>query len=88
MKTKLHIPTEQYGYVEVETEVEDIQEALALYKEVKGGAGLAPNEYNGFIDRMLMGDENHLEDYLKMSAEQQACVQVIKRALKRLKSRE
>lgn len=35
MKYKIHIPTEQYGFIEVEEEAEKLQDILDLYSDVK-----------------------------------------------------
>lgn len=97
MKITYRIPTEMYAYVEIEEDykdvmpVEKIRELYTYYSEinkVQPANSLPDKEHNGFIDRMLLGEENHIEDYNKMSPQQQSEVQTIKRALKRIKSRE
>ena len=82
MKATLHIPTEQYGFVEVEVEADSVEEAVSLYP--KNGEGLSDKEFNAFIDNQLIGSDNHIEQYEKASADQKAIIQVIKRALKRI----
>jgi hypothetical protein len=89
MKATLHFPTEQYGYAEVEVEVNRIEDALSAYRAVvKPQTGLEKKEFDAFIDRYLLGDKNHVEDYEKMNEEQKMIVQTIKRSLARIKSRE
>lgn len=99
MKAILRIPgKEMYSYVEFEIEKnpaselsseEFMRRALedfdALMREYKGGEGLSEKEFNHFIDRMLLGEDNHVEEYQRMSEKQKEAVQVLKRALKRLK---
>lgn len=91
MKARLHFPTEQYGFSEVDVEVESPLHSLNVYDETKRlyqNTGLPDKEYNGFIERQLTSEANHIEDYEKMSPDQQRTVQVIKRALKRLEAKE
>ncbi len=93
MKVILRLPTtDQYAYLETEIEVMSIEDGLAEYHRamrlIKGGTGLDEKEYNAFIDNQLMGnDKNHIDQYEKMTTEQKAVVQVLKRALKRIKSK-
>ena len=88
MKTEIRIPTTQYGYITLEFEG-TAEEAIAEHNRVlslyAGGAGLPDKEYNAFIDRQLMGEPNEMEVYASMSLEQQSHVQIIKRALNRIK---
>lgn len=102
MKTTYHVPTESFGFIEIEAEDSDrplafqIQERVEAYKAiseaVKGtpsGEGIPDKEYNQFMDNFLMGNMNGLgEIYQAMSKEQQSCVQVIKKSLKRIKARQ
>lgn len=92
MKIQLHIPTEQYGFIGVEYESDGeiaYAEAAREYKlfadafKPQPMNSLPEPEFNTFIDRMLAGDTNHVETYNQMSPEQQAHVQVIKKAVKR-----
>ena len=88
MKITLHIPTEQYGYCQAEFEADDMNAVAHNYREIakvfKSSGGLPDKEYNAFIDRMLAGEDNHVETYQAMSDQQKDAVQVIKRAQKRL----
>ena len=92
MKYKLHIPTEQYGFVEVEFEAFSEDFVEQTYRQVvnafKPKAGLSDKDYNSFIDRYLLGELVHTEEYAAMSTDQQKTVQIIKRSLARIKSKQ
>lgn len=84
--------TDQYAYLECTEEFPSVEDALAFYHQsmrlIKGGTGLDEKEYNAFIDNQLMGNnKNHIDQYEKMTTEQKGTVQVLKRALKRIKSK-
>lgn len=91
MKYEIHYPTEQYGFILKVFEGTDA-EAVSEYNSLKmawvGGSGLAVKDFNSFIDRQLMGESNHIEDYNLMNREQQSVAQEIKKALKRIRVRE
>lgn len=71
------------------TPEEALEEANRLYNlQNRVKTGLEAKKYDFFIERQLLGESNVLEDYNEMSSEQQQTVQIIKRALKRIKSRE
>lgn len=94
MKVTLHVPTEQYGFVapEIETDGQTLSPAAytaQVYFEFanmfKPKVGLPDKEWNKFVDRMLLEEEgNHMEEYELMSEAQKSCVQVIKKAMKRI----
>ena len=92
MKHKLHIPTEQYGFVEVEFEASSEDFVAQTYRDIaaafKPKSGLSDKDYNSFIDRYLLGELVHTEEYAAMSPDQQKTVQVIKRSLARIKSKQ
>jgi len=92
MKATLHIPTEQYGFAEVEIEVNSVTEAVEAYRSAQRAAlpqnGLEKKAFDAFLDRYLLGDKNHVEDYERMNDEQKMIVQTIKRSLARIRSRE
>ena len=94
MKSKLHIPTEQFGFTEIEVETETAEEALDLYQSlsryvnVQPKGALSPKDYDLFIENMLLGKGNSVEMYETMSQKQRDFVQIIKRAIKRLKARQ
>ena len=84
MKATLHIPTEQYGFVAIEVEVNSPQEALEQYAQLtKKTGGLSDIDFRAFIDSMDKGT-NHIEVYNQMSPTQQAHIQTIKRLIKRV----
>ena len=96
MKLTYHIPTEQYGFVEIEKEWNGSDEdAIEGYHALRTpqnatGDGLDPKEYNRCVDEYLatgsLKDGTNL--YEKMSPSQQDWFQTTKRALKRIKSKE
>lgn len=92
MKVTLRIPTaDQYAFCEVELEdyptlspgliKETYDEITAAFKQ---GDGLPTKELDAFIERQISGHSNHVEEYNKMSPEQQKYVQIIKRAMNRI----
>lgn len=91
-RATLRIPTaEQYAYIEIT--VEDTPESILdayrdFTRKVKGSEGLQEKDFSKFIDQYLLGQSNHVEEYQKMSDEQKRTVQIIKRSLARLKSRD
>lgn len=84
MKVKLHIPTEQYGFVECELEssAETIQEAIEMYP--KSVAGLAEKDFDQFIQTILEGGSNHTDQLDKLSPEQYKTMKVVHRAMNRI----
>lgn len=97
MKVTYRIPTEMYAFAEVSLEVPDAvtpAELRGQYDKLANAFKPQPintlpdKEYNTFIDNMLLGTPNHLETYNAMSPQQKDAVQVLKRAIKRLKSKE
>ncbi len=102
-KITVHYPVEQYGFAEIELDTakmifeegrtpsvekitQEVYENLAA--AFKPQAGLGDKDFNAFIDYMLLGTPNHIEMYEKLSDQQRDIVQCLKRALKRLESRE
>lgn len=91
LKTTVQIKTGEFEYIMQEgehTATGAVEAFRALKHAWEGGKGLAEKDYNIFIDRYLLGEENQLETYNAMNDTQKWCVQVIKRSLKRIKSRE
>lgn len=87
MKTKLHFPVEQYGFVEVEMEVESVQEALQAYSEAKKAPiGLEPKEWNTALDRYLKEGTMDSNAYQAMGEAQKGVCQEIKKSLKRIEA--
>ena len=93
MKITHHIPTEQYGFTEVEMSEADFvpyEMAKSLYgASGASGGGLDSKEYNRCVEEYL--ETGSLRDgtelYQKMSPAQQDWFQVTKRALARIKSK-
>lgn len=94
MKITYHIPTEQYGFVEVEmdhsnTRVNDFES----YEDIKSvvshqsGLGLEPKEFNDCLDRYVTDGTGETEVYLRMSKEQQAVIQELKKSFKRIEAK-
>jgi hypothetical protein len=91
---KIHIPIGEYAFIEEEFEKVDGQflytpeQLVARGKEIteafKGRVGLSEKEFDEFVQKQLEGGKNHIEDYNRMSLEQQKFIQVNKRALKRI----
>lgn len=91
MKIKLHIPTEQYGFVEAEfdwLEEGKIIDPAEAYKQIgdlfRPQEGLSPKDFNQFLDKYLTENTGDLEVYNGMSDAQKAVIQEIKKAFKRL----
>ena len=93
LKATYHFPTEQYGYVEVEGEVESIEEAIDLYKlsrspELPSGEGLDPQAWRDAYDGYMVSHTLTSEVYEKMNGFQQFAIQEEKKRYKRLKAKE
>lgn len=93
MKTIVQIQTEPFQLISQEfdcemTPDEAVEAYRALQRAYKGGDGLPEKDFNAFIDRYLLGDKNHVEEYQLMNKEQQNVCQIIKRSLKRIEARQ
>lgn len=90
-KATIRIPTEQYAYLEIETDGTP-EHILETYREfnrlMKGGGGLDTKTFNQFLENQLNGGDNEMETYLAMSPEQQMVVQEIKKTIKRIQAKE
>ena len=89
MKIKLHIPTEEYGFVEIESEADSIQEAIETYSASKtlknaSGEGLDHKEWITALDRYLSTETGETAQYVRMSDSQKLVIQEIKKAIKRI----
>jgi polyhydroxyalkanoate synthesis regulator phasin len=87
MSYKIHIPTEQFGFLEAE--VETVEEAKELSDSVI--AVFRPNltdidskEWNSTLDRYLSTNTMEADIYARMSDKQKNIIQEIKRSVKRL----
>lgn len=90
MKGHIRIPTVEYGYVEFE--VDDSAENIKAFNDdmlrlFKGGFGLDQKEFNQSLDRYLTDGTGETEQYMRMSKEQMAIFQEIKKSLKRIESK-
>lgn len=91
MKIVHHIPTEQFGFTEVEvdeTAEMSYSEAKSLYGACGALQGMSEAEFRPILDKFLVEGTVESGLYEKMSAEQQMVMQCIKRSIKRIKSRE
>src|SRR4051794_33248114 len=92
MKYLAHVPVEQYGFISVEFDQEESRNIADVYREVsemfKAKEGLDDKSFNAFIDAQLMGESNHIDQYEKASTEQKKFIQILKRALNRIKARQ
>lgn len=89
MKATFRVPArEQYGFLEIETEVESVEQAVEGYDDIvksyNGGFGLEPLAFNKALDQYLTDGTGNTETYVAMSREQQLVFQHIKKAFKRL----
>jgi len=94
MKVTYRIPAKaQYGYIELDTEVEGIEDALAGYEDAvrayQGSDGLPTPEFNATIDEYM--NTGHvlggLELWGRMSDNQKFCFQEVKKSMKRLEAK-
>lgn len=95
MKTTLHIPMEQFGFLEVEIDepkIADLTERINLYRSISEAAkqqsstiGIPDLEFREIYDEFftsgsIIGDPGIIE---KMSKEQQKSINDLKKAFKR-----
>lgn len=97
MKITHHIATGQYEFVEVEYDMDNessiVAEAIRaneseIRRAISTQDGLPDKDWRDFLDRMLLGEPNHVEDFEKCSDEQRKIINEVKKALKRLEARE
>jgi hypothetical protein len=95
MKITYRIPTEQYAYVEVEKEYQEDPSAETIkehYQELadafKVKVGLSQKDFNACLDRYLNDGTGETNTYLAMSPAQQAVIQEIKKAFKRIEAKD
>lgn len=84
IKTTLRLPTEEYAYIEVEVEVENLKEATAAYYELKEAYfkanAMAQNDYNTVYDTVrakkpIVGDPG-----MQMSTAQKFALNELKKS--------
>lgn len=87
---KIHIPTEQYGFIEVECNslieakmYSDESKALWSQETPLGGA-LTVKEWNSTLDQYLTLNTIDSEIYEKLSPKQQGLIQEIKKSISRV----
>jgi len=90
MKYKIHVPVEQFGFIEADVDG-TAEEVCASYRELskayQGSSGLEPKLFNGVLDKYLVEEIMDSEEYVAMSPAQQDIIQTIKRAKARIKSK-
>ena len=95
MKITYHLPTEQFGFVELEDN-HDTLEAIPSYEDIKAsvvpkievGEGLDRAEWNKVLDGYLTVGTMPSDAYQRMSQKQVDMVQEIKKSMARLNPRE
>ncbi len=93
MKITHRISTGQFEYVEVEHEaleempdenIRTIHDGLKAAFAPKPTNQLSDKEFDQFIQRMMEGDDNHIDQMEQMSEKQKWAMQICKRALARI----
>lgn len=92
MKVTYHIPTEQFGFVEIETEAVPSDLGIISYEDIKAsvmpqnasGEGLDQKTWNTALDGYMELKTLPSELYERMSKEQQGVFQELKKHYKRL----
>jgi len=93
MKYKIHIPTEQYGFVEYETDTRE--DAVAEYEKLSSSfatqnfwngvnASWRDLEFNKTLDSYLLSSTMSADDYAQLDTAQKMLLQVVKRAFARI----
>ncbi len=89
--SEIRLATDQFCYINFQfygSREETIAEYRRIKKLYEGVAGLPEREFCQALDRYLSGDGMSAEVYEGMSKEQQDTIQCLKRAFKRIKSRQ
>jgi len=97
-KGKIHVPTEQYGFVEIDIETDSMEGMLEMYKvasESREGNRrytikdiqdmFMDQKLNKVVDKYLISNTLSEGDYNDRHPIQKLALQVIKRAFKRIK---
>ena len=91
MKAKIRVATDMYEFIEAEVDGEPA-DIFGSYRELKKlclpASGLPERDFNHFIDNMLLGEQNTMADYEQMSERQKEHVQIVKKGIKRIKSKQ
>ena len=95
MKTTIRLPLGQFEFIEMTYDTEMTPEAAvgafnALQRAYKGGEGLTDKEMDLIIEKMALGEsiEGGTELWDKATTEQKKEINRLKRALKRIESRQ
>lgn len=97
MRVTHRISTGQFEYVEVTQEIPEtttpeiiveVQEGLVEAFKPKPINSLPEKEWKRFIERILQGEPNHIDELEKCSPTQKTVINEIKRGLDRLAARE
>ena len=85
MKYKIHLPTENFGFIEAETE--DRDDALLEYQTLKrlysDQTGLDDKTWRAVLDRYLRDGDMEADLYEEMNLHQKGIIQEIKKSIKR-----
>lgn len=89
MKFKAHVPVEQFGFIEAETD--SVDEVIGVYRDIQvmfsPGKGLPHKQWCVWLDGYLNGKPGSVDEWSQMDATQKATIQEIKKAFKRIKSK-
>lgn len=99
MRAIVHVPTEQFGFVSAEFEssgkgITEPEYIKAVYDGIthafapKPINSLETKPWNKFLERVLEGEPNHIEEFEKCSPEQKKVINEVKKALSRIEGRE
>ncbi len=95
MNARLRIPTKtQYAFIEVDFEG-DASAIVAAYNQIndaywnqKEVGALPEKEWRIFLEKVMLNEPNHIDQYEKCSPEKKKTINEIKKTLKRLESRQ
>lgn len=87
MRVTHHVPTEQYGFTEIEYDPEGhpgmTYEEAKIMAMGKAGPGLSEADFRVILDKYMTEHTMTAEEYEMMNAVQQNIIQTLKRAYKR-----
>lgn len=92
MKYSIHVPVEQYGFIQVD-DIPSREEAIIEYKclssEYKDGTGMPRNEFNEILEMVILGKSIANDPGIidGMSAVQKFVLNETKKLYKRLKDK-
>lgn len=90
MRATLHFPTENYGYAEVEIEVETPRDAIKEYHKATAvpGTGLPTKEWNEVLDKYMAGNGMTPDQHERMDKAQAWFVHELDKSYNRTKPKE